>query len=47
MKENYHYKIIIDGACSPQIITELSKMGCDGFVLGTSALLTRGKATKS
>ena len=43
MKENYHYKIIIDGACSPQIIAELSKMGCDGFVLGTSALFGQKK----
>ncbi|MGT2923836.1 ribulose-phosphate 3-epimerase [Streptococcus caviae] len=44
MRENYHYKIIIDGACSPQIIAELSQMGCDGFVLGTSALFGQGKS---
>ncbi|MGT2749525.1 ribulose-phosphate 3-epimerase [Streptococcus orisasini] len=43
MKEKYHYKVIIDGACSPQIIAELSKMGCDGFVLGTSALFGKEK----
>lgn len=43
MRKNYHYKIIIDGACSPQIIAELSKMGCDGFVLGTSALFGKEK----
>ncbi|WP_057489941.1 ribulose-phosphate 3-epimerase [Streptococcus orisasini] len=43
MKKKYHYKVIIDGACSPQIIAELSKMGCDGFVLGTSALFGKEK----
>ncbi len=44
LKDKYSYKIIIDGACSPEIISELSKYGCDGFVLGTSALF--GKEQK-
>ena len=43
MKEEYGYKIIIDGACSPSVIKELSCMGCDGFVLGTSALFNKDK----
>ena len=37
-KEKYGFKIIIDGACSPAKIEELSKLGADGFVLGTSAV---------
>ena len=37
--ENYGgYKVILDGACSKEKITELSEMGVEGFVLGTSAL---------
>lgn len=38
LKQQYHYKIIIDGACSEPVISRLSKLGVDGFVLGTSAL---------
>ena len=37
-KENYNYKLVIDGACSESVIKEYSNMGVDGFVLGTSAL---------
>lgn len=37
-KEHYGYKVMIDGACSMERIEELSKMGVDGFILGTSAL---------
>ncbi|WP_373773976.1 ribulose-phosphate 3-epimerase [Streptococcus ferus] len=44
LKEKYGYKIIIDGACSPQVIKELHKMGCDGYVLGTSALFGKNKS---
>lgn len=38
LKPQYKYEIIIDGACSPQRIKELTIIGADGFVLGTSAL---------
>lgn len=38
LKRQFDFKIMIDGACSPAVIKELSSMGCDGFVLGTSAL---------
>lgn len=37
-KEKYDYKIIIDGACSEEVIKKYSDLGVDGFVLGTSAL---------
>lgn len=37
-KDKFQFKVMIDGACSPEVIQEYSKMGCDGFILGTSAL---------
>lgn len=37
--KNYgEYKVMIDGACSPEKISMLSKIGVEGFILGTSAL---------
>lgn len=44
LKQNFKFKIIIDGACSQQVINELSNLGCDGFVLGTSALFNQNKS---
>lgn len=41
-KEKWDYKIVTDGAMSPQQIRRLSVMGVDGFVLGTSALFGKG-----
>ena len=37
-KEEYDFKIMVDGAISPEKIEELSSCGVDGFILGTSAL---------
>jgi len=37
-KDQYHYKIFIDGACSPPLIERMTHKGVDGFILGTSAL---------
>lgn len=44
LKKEYDFKIIVDGACSPDVIKELRNLGCDGFVLGTSALFNQGKS---
>lgn len=44
LKKEYDFKIIIDGACSPDVIKELGDLGCDGFVLGTSALFNQDKS---
>lgn len=44
LKKEYDFKIIIDGACSPDVIKELGNLGCDGFVLGTSALFNQDKS---
>ena len=42
MKDEYDFKLMIDGACSPAVVRELSALGADGFVLGTSALFGKG-----
>ncbi len=46
LKERFHFKIIIDGACSPEKIIELSALKADGFVLGTSALFGKNRSYK-
>lgn len=46
MKKDYDFKIVIDGACSPERISQLSKEGADGFVLGTSALFGKDSSYK-
>ncbi|MGN1344641.1 MAG: ribulose-phosphate 3-epimerase [Traorella sp.] len=46
LKNKYGYKIVVDGACSPAVIKDLSELGCDGFVLGTSALFGKNKPYK-
>ncbi|SHO51768.1 ribulose-phosphate 3-epimerase [Anaerocolumna xylanovorans] len=38
LKKEMPLEIMIDGACSPEMIKDLWEMGADGFVLGTSAL---------
>lgn len=35
---------MIDGACSPEKIEMLSKIGVKGFILGTSALFEKGRS---
>lgn len=45
--ENYGgYDVMIDGACSPEKIQDLSKIGVKGFILGTSALFGKDKSYK-
>ena len=41
LKTKYSFRILVDGAVSPQKIGELSKAGVEGFVLGTSALFRK------
>ncbi len=40
------YNVMIDGACSPEKIEMLSKIGVKGFILGTSALFGKDKSYK-
>lgn len=42
LKDRYGFTLTVDGACSPERIRELSVLGADGFVLGTSALFGKG-----
>lgn len=46
LKSEYGYKLMIDGHCSPEIVAELSEMGVEGFVLGTSGLFQEGRTYK-
>lgn len=46
LKQKYGFQIIMDGACSPEIIKAYSCCGVDGFVLGTSALFKEDKKYK-
>ena len=41
LKDQYGYKVMIDGGCSEEVILRLSKVGADGFVLGTSVLFNK------
>lgn len=42
-KEDFEFKIMVDGAISPEKISELSGLGVDGFILGTSALFGKSE----
>lgn len=43
-KDIYGYTVMIDGACSPERIETLSKIGVEGFILGTSALFGKDES---
>lgn len=47
LRKKFHYKILVDGAISPQKIKELGDKGVDGFVLGTSALFNKEESYKN
>ncbi|MBR3234977.1 MAG: ribulose-phosphate 3-epimerase [Atopobiaceae bacterium] len=42
-----HYKVLVDGNCSPERIAQASKMGVQGFVLGTAGLFGHGPYAQS
>ncbi|MFB1049876.1 ribulose-phosphate 3-epimerase [Paraliobacillus sp. JSM ZJ581] len=42
----YDYKVMVDGAISPEKVSELSAFGVEGFVLGTSALFGKKQTYK-
>ena len=46
LKEKYGYEVMLDGACSPERVETLSKVGVRGFILGTSALFGKEKSYK-
>lgn len=47
LKDDYDFKIMVDGAISPERIQELSELGVDGFILGTSALFGKDEDYKT
>ena len=46
LKDKYKFEVMLDGACSPERVETLSKLGVKGFILGTSALFGKGKSYK-
>lgn len=42
VREQYGYKLVIDGNCSPKNIERAYSAGADGFVLGTAGLFGHG-----
>ena len=38
IQSDYSFKIVADGAISPEKISELGRIGVEGFVLGTATL---------
>lgn len=46
-KAEHHYKIMVDGAVSPEKVKQLTDLGVDGFILGTSALFGRNENYRS
>lgn len=46
IKDQYNFKIMVDGAISPEKIHELSSKGVTGFILGTSTLFGKESSYK-
>ncbi|WP_315108833.1 ribulose-phosphate 3-epimerase [Clostridium intestinale] len=47
LTKDYGFKLMVDGAISPAKIEELSNLGVDGFILGTSALFGKEEDYKT
>lgn len=43
LKKEKQFKLMVDGAISPDKIGQLSQMGVDGFIVGTSALFGKNR----
>lgn len=43
LKQQKDFKLILDGAISPAVVTEFSKLGVDGFILGSTSLFGKSK----
>ena len=43
LKQEKNYKIILDGIISPAVVDEFSKLGVDGFILGSTSLFGKTK----
>lgn len=47
LSESFNYKVMVDGAISPEKISQLSQMGVTGFILGTSTLFGKDDSYKT
>ncbi|BDR55922.1 ribulose-phosphate 3-epimerase [Xylocopilactobacillus apis] len=47
IKSNYHYQLMVDGAISENRIDELSSIGVEGFIVGSSALFRKNDNYKT
>lgn len=43
LKNRFGYKLMIDGHCTPEVVRDMSGLGVDGFILGTSGLFKKGR----
>jgi ribulose-phosphate 3-epimerase len=43
LKKQRNFNLILDGAILPAIVGEFSKIGIDGFILGTTSLFSKSK----
>jgi len=43
LKKDYGFQLMVDGHCSPDVVKDLSSIGADGFILGTSSLFRKGR----
>jgi len=43
MKKQKNFKLILDGAISQAVVSEFSKLGVDGFILGSTSLFGKSK----
>ncbi|MFC6176889.1 ribulose-phosphate 3-epimerase [Companilactobacillus huachuanensis] len=46
LKAKYNFKLMVDGAISPDRIKQLSGFGVDGFIVGTSSLFGKKRSYK-
>ena len=47
LSEEYNYKVMVDGAISPEKISDLGQRGVIGFILGTSTLFGKKESYES
>lgn len=43
LKQKHNFRLILDGAISPAVIEEFSKLGIDGYILGTTTLFMKSQ----
>ena len=44
LKQKQNFRLILDGAISPAVIEEFSKLGIDGYILGTTTLFMKSQS---